>query len=77
MNNHTGDVARMTGCETVIIKSNDECKGTGVHVYTLTYEDDSIYMRNALTHQFSHVVRMDEECIKLHFTCLETNDEEE
>lgn len=82
VNNHTGDVARMTGCETIQIATDKYPAGKGWYVYTLTYEDESIYKRNALTHHFSHVIRCDERLLRKHWSCLlwqndEQNEEEE
>lgn len=70
VNNHTGDVARMTDCQTFIIATDESPSGKGVHVYTLTYEDESIYKRDALKHQYSHVFRCDERTLRTHWSCL-------
>ena len=70
VNNHTGDVARMTDCQTIIIATDESPSGKGLHVYTLTYEDDSIYKREAIKHQFSHVFRCDERTLRKHWSCL-------
>jgi len=82
VNNYTGDVARMTECETISILTPQYPAGKGWHVYTLTYEDESIYKRNALTHHFSHVIRCDEGTLRKHWYCLlwqndEQNEKEE
>jgi len=77
VNNHTGDVARMTDCQTIIMASDKHPRGKGHSVYTLTYEDGSIYMRDALAHQFSHVFRADEPSLRTHWSCLVAKDEEE
>lgn len=76
VNNHTGDVARMTQCEVINIATDEYPAGKGWHVYTLTYEDESIYKRDALVHHFSHVIRCDERTLRKHWSCLVANDEE-
>jgi hypothetical protein len=76
VNNHTGDVARMTECQTIIITTDEHPFGKGVHIYTLTYEDESLYARNALKHQYSHVFRCDEQTLRKHWSCLVANEEE-
>ena len=70
VNNHTGDVARMTECETISILTPQYPAGKAWHVYTLTYEDESIYKRDAMTHHFSHVFRCDEGTLRKHWSCL-------
>lgn len=64
VNNHTGDVARMVGANTVCVGNR------GVRVFRLEYEDGSIYKEKAVKYKYDFINNYDEESLRKHFTHL-------